>query len=126
MAMTETTPPAILEPRKGSPAYKALHFRWSGLLVAVGYFGLFAASTYFALFRHEIDFDPASLAISGSLVLVLIHLYTALFITAHDAMHGTVLPGSTTVNAVVGTICLVFYAGFDFDTVRKEHRRYGF
>jgi len=48
-------------------------------------------------------------------------LYTGLFITAHDAMHGTVSPGHHRVNLWVGRIVLLLYALFSFEALRREH-----
>lgn len=57
------------------------------------------------------------------LVFVQMHLYTGLFITAHDAMHGTV-SSSKTVNFVVGQICTALYAAFSFKKLLKKHHEH--
>lgn len=59
----------------------------------------------------------------GSAVLlpVLVFLYTGLFITAHDAMHGVVAPGRPRLNRWVGRVAAGLYAGFDFDFLRARH-----
>lgn len=44
------------------------------------------------------------------LLLLQTHLYTGLFITAHDAMHGVVAPGKKTLNKMVGTVCALLFA----------------
>ena len=54
------------------------------------------------------------------MILVQMHLYTGLFITAHDAMHGTVSPNQT-VNKVVGQICTFFYAAFWYPKLYTKH-----
>ena len=54
------------------------------------------------------------------LILVQMHLYTGLFITAHDAMHGTVSPNPI-VNRVVGQICTMFYAAFWYPKLYTKH-----
>jgi beta-carotene ketolase (CrtW type) len=48
--------------------------------------------------------------------------YSGLFITAHDAMHGTVAPNSRLLNDAIGRVCLLLYAGLDFATLRTHHR----
>jgi beta-carotene ketolase (CrtW type) len=47
-------------------------------------------------------------------------LYTGLFITAHDAMHGTV-HCSKRVNTIVGTIAAWLFAGMSYRRLRKNH-----
>lgn len=57
-------------------------------------------------------------------VLLQMHLYTGLFITAHDAMHGTVAPNHTKINLVVGWICTLLYALFPFSELYIKHHRH--
>ncbi|MFW5706868.1 MAG: fatty acid desaturase [Bacteroidota bacterium] len=47
-------------------------------------------------------------------------LYTGLFITAHDAMHGGVAK-SKTVNTVIGTIATFLFAAMSYKRLRKNH-----
>lgn len=58
------------------------------------------------------------------LVLVQMHLYTGLFITAHDAMHGTVAPKNKTLNNFIGQVCTLFYAVFPFQKLNAEHQKH--
>ena len=51
------------------------------------------------------------------------HLYTGLFITAHDAMHGTV-SSSPKVNFFIGQLCTALYAAFSFDKLYKKHHEH--
>lgn len=44
------------------------------------------------------------------LLLLQTHLYTGLFITAHDAMHGTAAPGKKSLNTYIGTVCALLFA----------------
>jgi len=46
---------------------------------------------------------------------------TALFITAHDAMHGTVCRRSRALNDAVGRLCLALYAWFDYGLLHEKH-----
>lgn len=55
-------------------------------------------------------------------VLVQTQLDTGLFITAHDAMHGTVAPGRPRLNDAIGRVATALYAAFSFDTLRAAHR----
>jgi len=53
-------------------------------------------------------------------VVLIAYLYTGLFITAHDAMHGTVVL-SKRGNTIVGTICAVLYAGMNYGRLYRNH-----
>lgn len=53
-------------------------------------------------------------------ILIQAHLYTGLFITAHDAMHGTVLKNKT-VNKIIGSISTFLYAGLSYNKLLKNH-----
>ena len=44
------------------------------------------------------------------LALLQTHLYTGLFITAHDAMHGVVAPGRKELNRGIGTVAALLFA----------------
>ena len=48
-------------------------------------------------------------------------LYTGLFITAHDAMHGTVAPSWPRLNSFLGSLALGLYALFSFRKLRVSH-----
>ncbi len=51
-------------------------------------------------------------------------LYTGLFITAHDAMHGTIAPGRPKLNDAIGHFCTRAYAAFSFSMLRTAHHRH--
>jgi beta-carotene ketolase (CrtW type) len=53
-------------------------------------------------------------------VLFQSYIYTGLFITAHDAMHGTVMRKKG-VNKVIGTIASFLYAGMSYNRLIKNH-----
>ncbi|MCC6684310.1 MAG: fatty acid desaturase, partial [Bacteroidia bacterium] len=54
-------------------------------------------------------------------VLVQMHLYTGLFITAHDAMHGTV-SGNKKTNTIIGQLALMLYAALPYHSILPKHR----
>ncbi|MFT6815719.1 MAG: beta-carotene ketolase (CrtW type) [Sphingobacteriales bacterium] len=54
------------------------------------------------------------------LVLAIMHLYTGLFITAHDAMHGSI-SSAKWLNNLLGWICTFLYAFFPLHNLRKKH-----
>jgi beta-carotene/zeaxanthin 4-ketolase len=49
-------------------------------------------------------------------------LQTGLFITAHDAMHGTVCPAHPAVNRRIGRVALGLYAFLTYDACRLRHQ----
>ncbi len=57
------------------------------------------------------------------MMLVQMHLFTGLFITAHDAMHGTV-SSSSKLNLAIGQICTALYAAFPFNKLLKKHHEH--
>lgn len=57
------------------------------------------------------------------MMLVQMHLFTGLFITAHDAMHGTV-SSSSKLNRAIGQICTALYAAFPFNKLLRKHHQH--
>lgn len=57
------------------------------------------------------------------LVLVQMHLYTGLFITAHDAMHGTV-SSNKRINNATGFIATFVYAAFWYPKLYTKHHQH--
>lgn len=51
------------------------------------------------------------------------HLYTGLFITAHDAMHGTI-SGNKPINNFFGYVSVFLYAGFFYNILFKKHHKH--
>jgi beta-carotene ketolase (CrtW type) len=57
-------------------------------------------------------------------MLVQTFLYTGLFITAHDALHGSVCARHPRLNDAVGALCATLYAMFSFRRLRVEHGKH--
>ena len=57
------------------------------------------------------------------MMLVQMHLFTGVFITAHDAMHGTV-SSSSKLNLAIGQICKALYAAFPLNKLLKKHHEH--
>ncbi len=53
-------------------------------------------------------------------ILLQAYLYTGLFITGHDAMHGGVSKNKT-VNKAIGTAAIFLFAGMSYKRLRKNH-----
>ena len=56
-------------------------------------------------------------------ILVQMHLYTGLFITAHDAMHGTV-SANKAINNGLGYAATFFYAAFFYPKLYTKHHQH--
>jgi beta-carotene/zeaxanthin 4-ketolase len=57
----------------------------------------------------------------AALLLVRIFLHTGLFITAHDAMHGSICPKQTLLNHQIGSICTALYALLPYEKLLTKH-----
>lgn len=57
------------------------------------------------------------------LIAIQAHLCTGLFITAHDAMHGTVSPNKR-INAFIGQTCTFLYAFFSYKKLLNKHHQH--
>lgn len=87
--------------------------------------GVFAATSVISLWLISIvSLMSWQVKLSNPLVYIMIlvqmHLYTGLFITAHDAIHGTV-SSNRSLNNAIGWICTVLYACFPFNKLRAKH-----
>lgn len=51
-------------------------------------------------------------------------LSTGLFITAHDAMHGTVAPGRRRLNDAIGAVAVALYALFSYRKLIGKHHQH--
>ena len=58
------------------------------------------------------------------LILLQTHLYTGLFITAHDAMHGTVSPQSKRINNLIGKICAFLFMFNSYKRLYPKHHEH--
>lgn len=92
-----------------------------GLLIALGVMAGWAGMLLFLL---TLRLDGPWLALVVPLAAVMTFLYTGLFITAHDAMHGLVAPRNRALNDAVGSVCTRAYALFSFRRLRREHQEH--
>lgn len=90
-----------------------------GLPIAISIIGLWVVSLSYLL---TIAIDPLPNWLIFSLVAWQMFLYTGLFITAHDAMHGSVCPRNPKINTLIGKIALLAYALFPYDQLVQKHR----
>ncbi|MCH8514967.1 MAG: fatty acid desaturase [Cyclobacteriaceae bacterium] len=57
-------------------------------------------------------------------MLLQTHLYTGLFITAHDAMHGVVAPGRKKLNHAIGGVAAALYAYNNYKKLLPKHHQH--
>jgi beta-carotene ketolase (CrtW type) len=91
----------------------------SGILIAGIVMILWLSSLIF-LFSIDVTQTPLFLIVTA--VLVRTFLHTGIFITAHDAMHGTVFPQNRKVNDFVGSLATQMYALLPYKTLLEKHR----
>lgn len=89
-----------------------------GILIALVIMGLWASSLGF-LFSLDVSNIQVLLGLSATLWQTF--LYTGLFITAHDAMHGVICPKNRRINNFVGSLALYFYALFSYKKLLVKH-----
>ncbi len=93
-----------------------------GVIIGISIILLWAAVLTYGL-SITIDYSSPLLYV---LILVQMHLYTGLFITAHDAMHGTVSQNKT-VNKSIGVLsALLFSYNFYGRLFPKHHEHHRF
>ncbi|MCS6916244.1 MAG: fatty acid desaturase [Chitinophagales bacterium] len=92
---------------------------WWGLVIALGILVIWAVVLFFLLSRPLTAFTwwliPA--------ILLQTHLYTGIFITAHDAMHGTVAP-LRWLNDGVGWVAATLFAFNYWPRLYRNHHRH--
>ena len=94
--------------------------------------GILVAITILICWFLALGFGLAGVNLSGpqdifkflGLVLVIQFLYVGLFITVHDACHGSVAPGNPKLNLWIGRIFAAMYAGISFDRLKKKHHQH--
>ena len=91
---------------------------YSGLFVAFAIIGIWASSWCLLM---SIDISEVNNLLLLPLIALQTFLYTGLFITAHDAMHGAVFPSNLKINNFVGALSVGLYALFDYEKLQKKH-----
>ena len=72
---------------------------------------------FFMLMNYGVSFTNPLVYL---FILVHMFLYTGLFITAHDSMHGTVSTNKA-LNNTIGQICTVLFAAFLYKNLYRKH-----
>ncbi|MBK0402193.1 fatty acid desaturase [Adhaeribacter sp. BT258] len=85
-------------------------------LIVAGWFGLLTFSLQFpTVFTRPWPYI---------LLLLQTHLYTGLFITAHDAMHGVAAPGNRKLNNFIGFVCALLFAFNWYPRLLPKHHQH--
>lgn len=113
MPSVEATPPS---PRP-SPA-ELIQAR-VGLVLAGLVIGAWCLAHIYGLFFYR--WQTTSMLTAPLLAMLITWLFVGLFIVAHDAMHGSLAPHRPAINRAIGQLCLLLYAGFDFDRLCRKH-----
>ena len=90
-----------------------------GLALAVAIAGSWLGIHAYGMFVFELSWSnwPLALMLAG----VQCWLSVGVFIVCHDAMHGSLVPGSPRANSVIGAVLLALYAGFAWKQLRDAH-----
>ncbi|MEZ4885170.1 MAG: fatty acid desaturase [Chitinophagales bacterium] len=96
------------------------HTDYQGVWIALAIIFLWTINLYTAL-KVEINYLSP---LPYILFLLQIHLYTGLFITAHDAMHHSLAPQNRVLNDTLGRFCTFLYAFFPYQRLFEEHHEH--
>ncbi|MFZ5941431.1 MAG: fatty acid desaturase [Bacteroidota bacterium] len=88
-----------------------------GILIAAGIILLWAAHLAWSLSTGQVAWDSPWMWVH---ILVQTYLYTGLFITGHDAMHGTVSVNRR-LNKLTGMLAVFLFAGMSYRRLVKNH-----
>lgn len=92
-----------------------------GLIVAITILGLWLL-TLSCLLGFSIQLDQPLIILLILLAIIWqTFLYTGLFITAHEAMHGLVCPAHPKLNRLFGILAISLYAFFSYDQFLHKH-----
>jgi beta-carotene ketolase (CrtW type) len=89
-----------------------------GTLIAIAIISLWLTSLVVLL---SVDAFAANAWLAIPAIALQTFLYTGLFITAHDAMHGTVAPSNRRLNDIIGTAAVRLYALFSYKKLHEKH-----
>lgn len=87
-----------------------------GSVIMLAWFGCLSL-----LLNYPISFSNPLILV---FILIQTHLYTGLFITAHDAIHGVVLPGNKPLNYAIGFFCATLFAFNYYPKLERKHHHH--
>jgi beta-carotene ketolase (CrtW type) len=100
---------------------QSLGYSYQGIAIAVSIIALWLTS---ACALMALDLETLSAVMVIPAILFQTFLYTGLFITAHDAMHGLLAPHDRKLNDALGALSVLLYALFSFNRIKIEHRKH--
>ncbi len=93
-------------------------YQTGGIVSAIGIITVWFVSLILLL---SIDIQGWSIWAILPIIIWQTFIYTGLFITAHDAMHGVVFPGNPKFNHFMGALCLSLYGLLPYQKLMKKH-----
>jgi beta-carotene ketolase (CrtW type) len=94
---------------------------WSGLLIVIVVFGIWFTSLVGSLIFLSVDISWFWIILT---ILGRTYLHTGLFILAHDAMHGNLIPHHKFLNNLIGRFAVVVYGFLPYDHCRTNHHNH--
>ena len=101
-------------------AVKPAEIGQKGIWIASAVLGLWFVCLAFLL-NYSLQFNNPLVYV---FVLVQMHLYTGVFITAHDSIHGIVAPQNPKLNYAFGFISAALFAFNNFKVLSTNHHRH--
>jgi beta-carotene ketolase (CrtW type) len=92
---------------------------FKGIFIAITIISVWALSLVFLLSLNIPQFGGFWRLLP--IILWQTFLYTGLFITAHDAMHGIVFRQNSKINHFIGSLCLSLYGLLSYKKLLKKH-----
>ncbi len=94
--------------------------KYTGLAFAIAIVSCWSGSLFYFL-NFEINLKNPIIIL---FVLIQTHLYTGLFITAHDAIHGVVFQKNKKLNYAIGFFCATLFAFNYYPKLEKKHHQH--
>jgi beta-carotene ketolase (CrtW type) len=94
--------------------------QYKGLFFAIIIISLWGGSLFWLLNR-QVSFTTPLTYVA---ILWQMHLYTGVFITAHDAIHGVVVPQHKRLNYWIGFLCATLFAFNNYSKLSKKHHEH--
>ncbi len=91
---------------------------YKGVSAAITIISVWLASLIFFITR---DFQAIPWYTTALIILWQTFLFTGLFITAHDGMHGIIMPTHKKLNHFLGRLAVFLYALFSYQTLKTKH-----
>lgn len=97
---------------------KKRNYKYKGAAISISIIFIWLINLIWLLSLNVSDLHLGMIIVC---IFVQTFLFTGLFITAHDAMHGSVLPNSKTWNNLFGNVAVKLYALFSFKKMKVNH-----